>query len=225
MREDICTIPISEVFEVSDGCPICRMRDTVEKRALDYIMGAAMMEPDVRQETNRLGFCKDHLEMMMGMRGRLPLALMLSTHLAEIKGKVFKNDLFGSKVKDTSKITGSCFVCERIEWGMVRMRASIYDLYERERDFRQMFDSQPYLCVHHYEWLGEQVNSISKKYRSDFIRSINALSGKYAETLCSDLEHFCSMYDYRNTTEDADWGNSRDAVERAYRYLTSRNYK
>ncbi len=32
MREDICTIPISEVFEPKEGCPICRMRDTLENR-------------------------------------------------------------------------------------------------------------------------------------------------------------------------------------------------
>ena len=30
MREDICTIPISDVFEENDGCPICRMRNTIE---------------------------------------------------------------------------------------------------------------------------------------------------------------------------------------------------
>ena len=35
MRQDICTIPISEVFEVNDGCPICRMRETVEKRIIE----------------------------------------------------------------------------------------------------------------------------------------------------------------------------------------------
>lgn len=38
MREDICTIPVSEVFEPKDGCPICRMRDTVETRMVEYIM-------------------------------------------------------------------------------------------------------------------------------------------------------------------------------------------
>ena len=31
MREDICTIPVSDVFEVNDGCPICRMYDMLEK--------------------------------------------------------------------------------------------------------------------------------------------------------------------------------------------------
>ena len=51
MRDDICTIPVTDAFEENDGCPICRMYDTVEKRILEYIMGAAMMEPDVRIET------------------------------------------------------------------------------------------------------------------------------------------------------------------------------
>ena len=54
MREDICSIPISEIFEPKDGCPFCRMRDMLEDRMATYITGAAMMEPDVRVETNRL---------------------------------------------------------------------------------------------------------------------------------------------------------------------------
>lgn len=55
MREDICSIPISEIFEPKDGCPFCRMRDMLEDRMATYITGVAMMEPDVRVETNRLG--------------------------------------------------------------------------------------------------------------------------------------------------------------------------
>ena len=43
MREDITSIPISEVFEPRDGCPICRMRDMLEARVVDYITGAAMI--------------------------------------------------------------------------------------------------------------------------------------------------------------------------------------
>lgn len=45
MRDDITSIPISEVFEPRDGCPICRLRNTLEDRVVEYITGAAMMEP------------------------------------------------------------------------------------------------------------------------------------------------------------------------------------
>ena len=64
MRDDICTIPISEVFEENDGCPICRMRDTIEERITEYILGDAMMEPDVRISTNQVGFCEEHYDKM-----------------------------------------------------------------------------------------------------------------------------------------------------------------
>ena len=77
MREDICSIPISEIFEPKDGCPFCRMRDMLEDRMATYITGAAMMEPDVRVETNRLGFCKDHFEMILQRGSRLSVALIL----------------------------------------------------------------------------------------------------------------------------------------------------
>ena len=94
MRDDICTIPVSEVFEHNDGCPICRMRDTIEERMTDYILGDAMMEPDVRIETNKTGFCEHHYNNMMSRRGRLQLALMLQTHINEINGEIFKKKLF-----------------------------------------------------------------------------------------------------------------------------------
>ena len=37
MREDICTIPVSEGFEPLDGCPLCRMRAIAQKRVIDFI--------------------------------------------------------------------------------------------------------------------------------------------------------------------------------------------
>ena len=57
MRSDICSIPVEEVFEPKEGCPVCRMRDMLEKRMADYITGAAMMEPEIRKVTNQKGFC------------------------------------------------------------------------------------------------------------------------------------------------------------------------
>ena len=56
MRESIVTIPLTEVLEPRDGCPVCRLRDMLEKRVVDYITGSALMEPDVRERTNREGF-------------------------------------------------------------------------------------------------------------------------------------------------------------------------
>ena len=73
MRESIYTIPLNDIFEVEDGCPLCRMRRLLENRCVEYIMGAAMMEPDVRIETNRYGFCQEHFSVMLKQKNRLSL--------------------------------------------------------------------------------------------------------------------------------------------------------
>lgn len=74
------------------------MRDTVEEHICEYIMGAAMMEPDVRQDTNRLGFCFTHYQQLMMQNNRLSLGLMLNSHLEELRGNIFeKKGLFAAK--------------------------------------------------------------------------------------------------------------------------------
>ena len=140
MRESILTIPVSEIFEPKDGCPICTMRNMLEKRTIEYIMGAAMMEPDVRIETNRLGFCKTHYDQMLAQKNRLSLALMLQTHLQELDKSVFaKNTLFESKTakqKKVSQINEDCFVCSNIDCGMSRLMVTVFGLYVKANDLR-----------------------------------------------------------------------------------------
>ncbi len=225
MRDDICTIPVSEVFEVSDGCPICRMHHTVEEHLITYILGDAMMEPDVRIETNKAGFCTEHYDKMMSHRGRLQLALMLETHIKEISAEIFEKKLFNGpdkKAASIKKVNDSCFICDKINWGMERMIDTIYRCYEKEADFRKLFDNQPQFCMHHYELL---INGADKKkmprYHSDFKESLTRITAEYVKSLGEDLTKYCSMYDYRSAGK-GDWGNSADSVERAVSYLSGK---
>lgn len=226
MRDDICTIPVSEVFEVQDGCPICRMKATVEEHLLDYILGDAMMEPDVRIETNKTGFCTTHYDKMMARRGRLQLALMLETHIKSVGENIFEKKLFNSadkKATRSKELMESCFICDKIEWGMSRMIETIYRCYENERDFRALFDAQPMFCMPHFEML---VKGLDKRkcprYGSDMKKSLERITSAYIKELCGDISHYCKMYDYRSKAEGADWGNSRDSVERTIGFLTGR---
>lgn len=223
MRDDICTIPVTDAFEENDGCPICRMYDTVEKRILEYIMGAAMMEPDVRIETNRLGFCGRHYKRMLKMRGRLSLALILQTHAAEVRKNVTEANFLVSKAKKADRaeeLLESCFVCEKIEWGFERMLDTLYKTYETNREFREMFDSQDYYCMNHYVMLSKGCQKKGMKRWGDDM--LKVLSDKVKDTLSSlqaDIDHYCRMYDYRNSGENADWGNSKDSIERTIAFL------
>lgn len=226
MRDDICTIPVSEVFEESDGCPLCRMQHTVEDHLITYILGDAMMEPDVRIETNRVGFCAEHYDKMMSRRGRLQLALMLETHIKEISNQVFEKKLFNSvdkKADNAKKIIDSCFICEKVNWGMDRMVETIYRCYEKESDFRELFNAQPQFCLHHFQLL---INGADKKkmprYHSEFKENLTQITAKYVKSLGEDLNKYCTMYDYRNAGKKDDWGNAADSVERAVSHLTGK---
>lgn len=225
MRDDICTIPVSEVFELNDGCPICRMRNTVEARITDYIMGDAMMEPDVRIETNRVGFCEKHLNDMLSHRGRLQLALMLQTHIAEINAGVFKKSFLTSASKRgaaAAEITGNCFICDKIEYGISRMIATIYRCYESERDFREMFNAQQAFCLPHYERL---INGIDKRsmrrYGGELAENLTRITGEYAQKLYSQLSEYCTVYDYRSKKE-AVTSECKESVERTVSFLSGR---
>ena len=225
MREDICTIPISEVFEPKEGCPICRMRDTLENRVTEYITGAAMMEPDIREVTNVQGFCYPHFSMMLKKGSRLSNALILESHLKEIETSVLRLDKRGvpgkKEVEAAKKLTKSCFVCEQIQWAMVRMFDTIYRLWGKEEEFRELFSQQAYLCLPHYTALlkGAQ-KGVGKKNYSAFAQAASNLVKNYLDGLQKDVTHFCSMFDYRNI--GGDFGNSKDSIERSIQFLTSR---
>ena len=226
MRESILTIPISEIMEESCGCPICKMRDMLEQRTVEYIMGAAMMEPDVRIETNKLGFCSEHFAMMKACKNRLSLALMLQTHLQTLNEEIFSGKkLFESKnakKKKLSEVNTSCFVCSKVDWGMERLLKTFFECY-RDESFKKQLREQKYICLPHYDMLMEQAPNFLKKEELElFLSDIKKLAGEYAKVLYDDVSHYCSMYDYRNTGADADWGTSRDSIERAIKFLTSR---
>lgn len=227
MRESILTIPVNEIFEPKCGCPICAMRDILEKRTVEYIMGAAMMEPDVRIETNRQGFCRTHFEQMLKQKNRLSLALMLQTHIETLNKDVFsKKALFEPRTKKQRLLSArneSCFVCSKVDWAMERLMVTVFDMFENSKDFRELFSSQEYLCMPHCQMLCEAAETgLNKRYIQDFQDICRELAGNYSRTLYEDVSKFCSMFDYRNNGNDADWGNSRDSVERAIKFLTSR---
>ncbi|MBQ3069163.1 MAG: hypothetical protein IJD01_04350 [Clostridia bacterium] len=229
MREDITSIPVTDVFDEHDGCPICRMRDLLETRVTDYITGAAMMEPDVRQETNDRGFCLTHYRQLLKKRARLPVALMMESRLAEVEKQVFAGvPLFGKSAKKQAsgaeKVLSSCFVCERVDWAMTRLLATVCRLWENERDFRDSFEQQEHLCLPHFELLVQVASqTMNKKNVGDFAKASSTLCRKYLEELRGDVSHFCKMFDYRNSSdENADWGNSRDSIERSVAWLCGR---
>jgi len=84
MKEKIYTIPVTEAFGQDCECPVCLLEKKLEDDNTDYYLGAALMEPDCRIETNKKGFCRRHFEMLYNRQeNRLGLGLVTDTHIRE----------------------------------------------------------------------------------------------------------------------------------------------
>ncbi len=223
--ETIYTIPINEAFDASlererATCPLCLLYSTLEEKELDRILGAAMMEPDVRIRTNAEGFCLPHYKRMFGMKNRLGLALMMESHLAElhavIDGKgigALRGGPAAEAARRIRKKNGDCYICNRIREQAGRMTDTLFYLYESDPLFRKKFAAQRIFCLPHYEMLisGAQ-DALPKKLFPDFYSAAHTIEKAALETLENDVSWFCKKFDYRYDSEP--WYQSKDAVNR-----------
>ena len=222
--ENIYTIPVNEAFDESGSCPFCRMKKKLEEREIDLILGASMMEPDVRIRTNEKGFCARHFRLMFMAQKRLPLGLMLESHLDRVKKEIAPpvlplKDKATAVAAKTEKIASSCYVCDRVEFHWGKMFETACLLWDSDPDFRKKLDAQSYFCLPCYaRFLKTAKAFVSKKTLPDFLRAADRVESGYLDSLGDDVTRFCRKFDYRYADEP--WGTSRDAVERALRFLS-----
>lgn len=227
--EQIYTIPVNEAFEKvqEEGfctCPFCLMYNRLEANELDLILGASMMEPDVRLKTNELGFCDTHLGLMFGRGKRLPLALMMESHLdsvaKDIEGNMslFLNKSADSAVKRLDKLEHSCYVCERIEYNFSRMIETAALLWQSDQKFHDKVTKAPFFCLTHYhKFIKSAKERLSKKDFAEFYKAVTEIETNYFDKLRADVSWFCKKFDYRYENEP--WGDAKDAPERARLFL------
>ena len=228
MFETIYTIPINEAFDASaqEGkrCPFCRLYEKFEKDELGLILGGSMMEPDVRVKTNRRGFCRRHFDLLIAERKRLPLALILESHLNEIKkdmegGFTDRFKAAGKTASDrVAELEKSCYLCDRIGFSFGKVLENAVLLWQQEPAFRKKAALQPLYCLPHFRaYLETARGELSKKDLQLFYEQISGPTMRYFGELCEDVSWFCKKFDYRYGEEP--WGNSKDSVERAIAFL------
>lgn len=231
MKEQIYTIPVTDAVdkitkESICQCPLCMLYAKLEDDELNLILGASMMEPDIRIKTNKEGFCRKHFDMMLGMKNKLGLALMMESHIEQVRKTVFpKEGLFGPKNKSDASLrslkehNSSCYICERVDFHLVKMAETIVYLWNTEEEFAKKFSQLPYFCLEHYSLLLQTgVNKLPKNKQNDFYDAISQIEKKYIDSLYDDVAWFCKKFDYRYADEP--WGNARDSVERAVKVLS-----
>ena len=88
MRYHIDTIPVWDAMKLEGECLLCALERKTELGEAERYLGASVMEPDVRIRVNDRGFCRKHHAMLFSMSNRLGHALMLESHMIEIREKM-----------------------------------------------------------------------------------------------------------------------------------------
>ncbi|MBE6644318.1 MAG: hypothetical protein E7612_02940 [Ruminococcaceae bacterium] len=226
--EQIYTIPVNEAFdEVGEkqecGCPFCVLYRKLQNDEIDIILGASMMEPDIRIKTNEQGFCLPHYNMMLRRKRMLGMGLILESHLAEVEKKIDGPKLLGNKVQSSidslGRLNSDCYVCNRIGKNLSAMIATAVYLFESDLDFPAKFKKVPYFCLPHYKQMMEYASKkMPKRHFRDFYDAAHGIQKSYVESLRGDVSWFCKKFDYRYDEEP--WYNSKDSVQRSIKFLS-----
>lgn len=241
MAETIYTIPVNEAFNSDCECPVCELRKRFERDTIDYFAGPSLMEPDTRIITNETGFCSRHFEQLFKSEAKkLGIGLVLDTYMQEQiknikkyegKFKTPKKGLFTSKksASETDSDVGligflrdhekKCAVCEKLDYTMGRYIDIIFQLYREDKDFREKLLTCKGFCLPDLKLLLETApKKLSGAKAEEFCNAVISLEIENLERIEKDVLWFTKKFDYRN--QDADWGNSRDALPRGIAKMT-----
>lgn len=239
MKEQLHTIPIADAMANAGECPFCYIERKTEEHSMDYVLGhgASYMEADIRDMTDREGFCRSHFKKMFDYGNSLGNAWILKTlylrHLNEMdkefksfkpdsvgrKGLFGKKDASGNSIVDwINKRESTCFICTSVNNTFHAYMKTFFNMYKNDSDFRkQVADTQGF-CLSHFKVLCEGADSmLNDKEREDFYRTMLPLMQKNTERVYEDVAWFIEKYDYKN--KDADWKNSKDAIQRGMQKL------
>ena len=231
MREKIYTIPLNEAYETDCECPLCLLEKKIESDAVEYTLGAAMMEPDFRIESNEKGFCNKHYSMLFSKPNKLSLALVLETHLLELsksldslsnKFENFSKDTFFKKSSDNSekiekwfdKNNSSCVICDKVNQTMDRYIEVFFYMWSHDNNFKNKVISSKGFCLYHFDKLFKNaLKYLSKKDAGEFLNIIYQKEKDELKRINEDIHKFTLKFDYRN--KDMPWGTAIDAPIRA----------
>ena len=228
MREHIYTIPINDAFDTDCECPVCQFMKNEEKQLIEYTLGASMMEPDERLLSNAEGYCKHHFSMLLNEPNKLSLALILETHLAEIRKciEVDKDAVVNSKKGIFSKdntiercldkydeFVNGCVICHKHDKIEEKFVDNIIELYKKEEEFRSKFKKCKGFCVPHFAKIVKHAKKVlSGEKLTEFYKTVYEIEISNLSRVQEDITWFTKKFDFRFADED--WKNSRDAVPR-----------
>ena len=239
MKETLYTIPLNDAVNANDECPFCFIEREVEQDLLDFVLGSgsSYMESDIRDATDKAGFCREHFKKMFDYGNTLGNAWILKTHYRKMNREMteqFKNftpnkSSFMDKMKKPAghrnqismwveEKEKSCYICNRFADTYERYMDTFFFMYKKDDDFRNRIKNSKGFCLHHFGDLCEASETrLNDKEKKEFYAAMFELMEKNMARLQEDVDWLGEKLASRN--KDPDWKNSKDAVQRGMQKL------
>lgn len=243
MRYHIDTIPVWDAAKIDGECLLCALQRRVELQQIEYSLGASVMEPDVRIQVNKKGFCQHHQRMLFKGDNRLGHALMLESHLTETRGKLNKafNDIrkaasgnssfldrlsgkapspakaMEAAVQELDALCSTCIVCDAIEDNMNRYLHTFSTSTRMIRNSASICAEQGGLPPPRGAAAQTRAAGAAKPRIIRFFRPHLQSGNRSIRPHSGRRELVHQKFDYRFQAEP--WKDSRDAVERSVNKL------
>lgn len=239
MKEQLYTIPLNDAFAADDECPFCYIEQKVEQDLLDFTLGSgsSYMESDIRDMTDKAGFCRYHFQKMFQYGNTLGNAWILKTHFRKINQELdqeikrFKpaKISFLDRMKKSKEVNNtmtawtyakqeSCYICNQYKDTYARYMDTFFFMYKKDVAFRKRFEESKGFCLVHFGDLCQAAcETLSDKQKEEFFPVLFGLMKENMERVGEDVSWLVEKFDYKN--QDADWKNSKDAVQRGMQKL------
>lgn len=239
MKETLYTIPLNDAVNANDECPFCFVEREVETDLLDFVLGSgsSYMESDVREATDKAGFCRTHFKKMFDYGNTLGNGWILKTHynrmIKEMQHefqnyKPAKSGFMAKKKKDdaaANPVAGwlrekehSCYICKQFAETYERYLDTFFFMYRKEDAFRKRVLEGKGFCLSHFADICEGAEKrLTAKEKETFYPEMFELMEKNMQRLQEDVSWLVEKFDYRN--KDADWKTSKDAIQRGMQKL------
>ncbi len=239
MKDKLYMLPLKEAVDANDECPFCYIERKVEQDTMDFVLGNASsyMEADIRDMTDRAGFCREHFKEMFEYGNALGNAWILKTHYMRLIGQMEKEIKgyhppklsFSEKIKKKGESQNpvinwidekekSCYFCNMFADTYDRYMDTFFYLLKEDNDFKDKVLNGKGFCLPHFKDMCVYADArLSDKDKEFFYDKFIPILTDNMKRIFEDVAWMIEKFDYVNA--NADWKNSKDALQRAMQKL------